>query len=131
MATTFDFNPELAPTDPLHRARRLLADVGEIVDEMGVPVWQYSNEEISGWITADGFNEGVAKLAQSLATKFAQEPVTYKDDGGIEIDFRERIKTLRELAADLRRNISAEVNPLGASRFMGGQLSGPSTMGLH
>ena len=129
---TYTFDPTLAPTDPVHRARRLLSDVGELKDITGAVVWNYSNEEIQGWITVDGFNEGVAKLAQSLATKFAQEPVKYSDDGGVAIDFGPRIDTLRNLARDLRSNISREIpRGTGAAQFVGGQLSGPSLKGLH
>ena len=133
MATlTFDFKPELAPSTPLYRARRLLSDVGEMKDMTGATVWNYSNEEVQGWIDVDGFNEGVAKLAQSLATKFAQEPVSYRDDGGVAIDFAPRIKQLQELAKALRSNVSRELTlGVGAAVFMGGQLSGPSLKGLH
>lgn len=123
---TYSFDPTLAPTIPLDRARRLLFDTGEMTDENGVAVWHYSNEEVSGWITADGFNEGVAKLAQSLATKFAQEPVRYRDDGGVDYDFGPRIAQLNLLASQLRSNISREIPTGGAAQYMAGQLPDPT-----
>ena len=131
MPTNFSFDPTLAPTVPLHRARRLLSDVGDLKAEDGSTVWHYSDEEVVGWITADGFNEGVAKLAQSLATKYAQEPVKYRDDGGTDVDFGPRIKQLNDLAIQLRSNVSREKLTGGAAQFVGGQLSGPSLKGLH
>lgn len=131
MPLTYTFLEESAATVPLHRARRLLSDVGELTDEDGGRAWNYSDEEVQGWIDVDGFNEGVAKLAQSLAIKFSQEPVKYRDDGGVEYDFGPRIATLKALAKDLRSNISREVKLTGAAIFIGGQLSGPSLQGLH
>lgn len=130
MATTF--NPANASVaNSVDRARRLLADTGSILDASGVALWEYTDEEIAGWIQVDGFAEGVAKLADSLATKFSREPSSYADDGGLRVEFKERIAQLSKLAKELRGAVITNSPVPSGGNFIGGVLPNPSTAGLR
>jgi hypothetical protein len=130
MATTF--NPANASVaNSVDRARRLLADTGELLSEGGIVVFEFTDEEIAGWIEVDGFAEGVAKLAGSLAIKFSREPSSYADDGGLRVEFKERIAQLNKLAKDLRAQVVTNTPAPEGGVFVGGTLLNPSTAGLR
>lgn len=89
-------------TDPVMHARYMLGDTGRLKDDAGATVWLLDQEEIQGLIDLNGFNEGVAQLADGLVTRFAQDPDKYADEGGVETEWTERIKAWKELAKSLR-----------------------------
>ena len=130
MAYTFN-SANASDVNSVDRARRLLADTGQLTDASGTAIWEFSDEEIQGWITVDGFAEGVAKLADSLATKFSREPSSYSDDGGLRVEFRERINQLNKLARELRGSIIQNSPLPSGGNFIGGVIPNPSTGGLR
>lgn len=101
MANSYD--PSVLATDAVMRARYLLGDTGRLKDDAGATVWLIDQEEIAGLLAgAPAFNEGVAQCADGLATRFAQEPNKYRDEAGVEIDWRDRVRTWLDLANRLR-----------------------------
>jgi hypothetical protein len=119
MATSYSINA----TTPKDKARLLLGDTG--VDGT---VFLLTDEEINSFLGQVPFNEGVALLAESLATRFAQYPDQTDTPGGSSIKWTERVPAWLELAKRMR----AGGNPLASApqRTMAklGTLSNPPSV---
>lgn len=90
------YNPS-DPSTPNDKARLLLGDTG--VDG---GVFLLTDEEILAFTGSIAFNEAVAQLALSLATRFAQYPDETTTPGGHKTKWSERIKAWTDLAKTLR-----------------------------
>ncbi|MBW3635368.1 MAG: hypothetical protein KY445_02735 [Armatimonadetes bacterium] len=100
MAATYDFSlPTL-----LDQARFLFRDVGGL--ENGVvtkPLLE--NEEYLGAVRVWGDVEGLAKVAESLASSFAQKVKKYANTrGGTSVEWPDRPDFYLQLAASIRTN---------------------------
>lgn len=102
MATTYDSSASSAKD----KARLLLGDTNPENVSDG---WIFTDEEITSFLTI-GFNEGVAQLALSAASRFAQYPDEEETPGDHRMKWSERVKNWRELAKQMRSSI----DPTGA-----------------
>lgn len=108
------YDPLLVATSGLQRARFLLGDVENAALLL-------TDEEIAGMIAAFGWTEGVAQCADSLVSRFAQDPTSYEDEGGMKVNFYQRMEAWEKLAKRLR---SGEIRPLENRGLGGGPASG-------
>lgn len=67
-----------------------------------------SDEEINAKISAYGFSEALAQCADAIATKLAQEPDSYSEDGGISISYKSRIDAMNKIAEKARAGFYKE-----------------------
>lgn len=106
MAATYD------PTEPTLKdeARSLLGDAHSGTSEGAVSDPLYQDETIEARIAKYGFNEGVARLADGLCTKYGQYPDEHAEDGGVKVKWSERVRSWRELAKTLRQDAAGQ-NP--------------------
>lgn len=106
------------------RARFMLGDTGALLDDAGGQVWLLQDETLDALIETYGFREAVALAADGLVARFAQEPDSYADEGGVKVEWRERIDAWRDLAKRMRVSAVGDV----ASVIQGGRYeSAPST----
>ena len=93
MAATFN----VSLTSDRDYARLLLGDTDVPTNAL------HQDETYDKCMTDLGFNLGVALLADSLVTRFAQEPEEYEQaESGASIKLRERLKAWKEIASKLR-----------------------------
>lgn len=86
---------------------------------------------IDSMISQFGYREGVAQLATSLAVRFAQDPGTYEADGGVKLQWSERVAMWRALAKDMRAVIEPPSPAVIRSGASSGVLSTPDTSKLR
>lgn len=86
---------------------------------------------IDAMISQFGYREGVAQLATSLAVSKAQDPSSYKADGGVEVQWSERVAMWRALAKDMRTTIEPPSSPVVRSGSAGASLRNPDTSKLR
>lgn len=99
MTTPTSSYNELLPTD-MDRARALLGDTDD-------SVVLFSDEHINAVLAAQGsLAAGLAWLAFELVTRFEQDPVKFTNAAG-SMDFSERLKTWRRLAAPVLDTLTA------------------------
>lgn len=131
MSNTYNFNQ--MGTMPLFKARRLLGDYGQLVNDAGAQVWLMQDEEINGFIGTDTnnlaqINEGIAQCADALASQFAQEPVQLKDETGTSVDWSERVRNWNRIADQLRKGIMNAVSAVPVAVPLSAATSGPSDL---
>lgn len=93
-----NYDPTLVINPPRDRARQLLGDTGE--DPAGVFLLQ--DETILALLALFPFSEAVAELAEGLATRFAQQPDEYNDEGGTKVSWKKRVDQWNLLAMTRR-----------------------------
>lgn len=108
MATTY--TPSLAADGGLHEARFDLGDIGHIKNDAGTSVYLLQDEEITAQIAGYGYNEGVARCADSCCTRTAQEPDLYEDEAKTKVEWRKRQDAWMYLAKRLRSRAGAPVS---------------------
>lgn len=96
MGATYDAT--LLATSELCRARFALGDASFALEADAL----LQDEEIEALITLFGYAEGVAQCCDALMSRFAQSPDEYKDEGGVDARWTERIKAWAALAKRLR-----------------------------
>lgn len=87
-------------SDLLNRARFELGDT-DLDDAI------LDDAEITQSIELFGYSEGVAKCAGTCIVRVSQSPDKYKDEGGIDVSWSDRISEWRNLAKRLRSAGSA------------------------
>lgn len=109
---------------PLNYARFLLGDTGSIQI--------LTDDEVNGLIDAHGFNEGVAQCAESILLRLSYEPDKQQDAAGLNNEWKERAKSLRDLAARMRAGaVKTNKQPYDTSPgTKTGVITGPDTTGL-
>lgn len=119
----FTYEKEALATSPLFRARYELGDTNPdkaLLDDA----------EINGLITYHGYSAGVAKLADGLAAKYAQEPDEYEDEGGVKVKWSYKVKVWQETAKRLRAE-AATVETALAQPYGIGTLVNPCMEGFR
>lgn len=99
MSTTYSVTDQT----PKDKARFLLGDTG--VDG---GTFLLQDEEIASFLSGVPFNDGVALIADGLATRFAQFPDEQETAGGSKTKWSERVEGWRELAHRMR---TVAINP--------------------
>lgn len=85
----------------LNYARFLLGDVASDTRLL-------EDEEITGLISMHGFNEAVAQCAESCITRVAQQPDRYKDEAGVEAEWKVKLDGWIALAKRMRAGQQTE-----------------------
>lgn len=106
------------------RARLILGDTGALRDSSGGVVWLIPDETIQSRIDGLGFQPGLAELADSLATRFSQEPDEYEDESGVRVRWNERIEEWRRIAAAARKGTVGGFGRPQKGRYRSGKLGG-------
>lgn len=84
------------------------------------------DETIDALLTAYGWSEAVAQLADSLVARYAQRPDSYRETGGAAFSFAQRIPAWRELAA--RARAGKLPHPTATARTVAGPAQGTLTV---
>lgn len=82
-----------------------------------------ADETINALMTAHGEAEATARLAEGLATQYAQQPDSIGDDGST-ISWRDRVKTWLELAKRMRAEAVAITAGIGSVAYSIGTTRG-------
>jgi hypothetical protein len=69
-----------------------------------------SDDHIEMIIAEDGYNLGVAMLADELAVRFAQKPGSVRLPSGLSVSWADRVATWRAVAERYRALAAAEVS---------------------
>jgi hypothetical protein len=85
---------DASDTSELNAARRALGDITE--DEL------LTDDEIEIVISEQGYNLGVAILAEGLAARYAQEPSSVSLPSGLSVSWAKRVEYWLERAAYYR-----------------------------
>lgn len=129
-----NYNPALAADGGLNEARFDLGDIGHIKDDAGASVYILKDAEITALITGYGYNEGVAKCADSCGIRTAQEPDLYEDEAKTKVEWRKRQDAWMYLAKRLRSRVSTpstEVQtPITVAAGVTNAVSGSTYLGL-
>jgi len=107
---------------PLNYARFLL---GDVVDATHI----LEDEEITGLISLHGFNEAVAQCAESCITRVAQQPDRYKDEAGVETEWKVKLDGWLALANRMRTGQQTEAAII-TREVHGRGITGPDTSGM-
>lgn len=113
---------------PLNYARFLL---GDTANDPGKEI--LSDDEINGLVNAHGFNEGVAQCAESILLRLSYEPDKQQDGAGLGNEWRERAKSLRDLAKRMREGVvKTQAAPFDTSPgTKTGVITGPDLSGMR
>jgi hypothetical protein len=116
---------------PLNYARFLLGDTA--YDPADATKEILKDAEITALVSAHGFNEGVAQCAESILARLSYEPDKQQDGAGLNNEWKERAKTLRDLATRMRTGIvKTEAAPYDTSQgTKSGVIKGPDMSGLR
>ena len=113
MTATYD------PTTPTlrDRIRLLVGDTDVATDaETGESLAWLPDETYDSAILRTTSETGaIAEMAAALASKIAKDPDRYTDESGMSVSWSARVKTLVDLAKDMRAATAASVAALGGT----------------
>ena len=113
------FSPTL--TNPIDRARYALGDTGNL-DANGSPVWLIAQDTLQALLDANGYAEGVAEAADGLVARFSQDPDLYRQESGLQVEWKNRLQAWRDLATRMRTTKPGPDAGRQASPYQVGQL---------
>lgn len=120
----FSYDKSGLATSTLYRARFQLGDTNEASPLL-------DDDEISAMVDVYGYAEGVAQLADGLASRYAQDPDEYEDEGGVRVRWNQKIKVWQDLARRLRAGIALANQPTATAGPVSGSITGPDlTVGI-
>jgi hypothetical protein len=86
------------------KARFLIGDTGQNLDESNNPIWLLSDEEITPLIAVN-FDLGICELCEGLISRFSAEPTKFEDGTQARFEWANKLKGWERLASS-RRNLA-------------------------